>query len=152
MRITRTHVIGIVAVLALAGAGTAFAVSRSSDRECADKQAHRGDHPGGAFRHHHRFGPRLAVREAFTAAGDYLGLSRSELVGRLREGKSLAQIAEAEGKSVDGLKQAIRGAVAARLDAAAAAGRLTDAQKQRLLDRLDAVIDDLVQRARPPRA
>jgi DNA-binding CsgD family transcriptional regulator len=143
MKITRLHVVGMVAVLALAGAGAAFAVSRSSEQRCADEQGH----SGRAFHHQHRG----AVREAFAASAGYLGLSRSELLSRLREGKSLAQIAEAQGKSVEGLKQAIRGAIVARLDSAVASGRLTEAKKQRLLERLDAVIDDLVQRARAGR-
>jgi len=122
VKITRTHVLGLVAVLAFAGAGAAYAVNRSADQ-----------HPkhAGAFHHPHRGGPHLAVREAFTAAADNVGLSRAELIARLRDGQSLAEIAEAEGKSVEGLKQAIRNAITARLDA---------------------VIDDLVQRSRAPRS
>jgi ABC-type sugar transport system substrate-binding protein len=121
MRITRSTVIGIVAVLALVAAGAAFAVSRSSDERCADKHG---------LHHQHRGAPYMAVRASFAAAAEYLGISRRELVGRLRDGQSLAQVAEAEGKSVEGLKQAIRAAIDARLDS---------------------VIDDLVQRARAPR-
>ena len=90
------------------------------------------------------------MRQAFDAAGGYLGLSRSELKERLRRGDSLADVAAAEGKTVDGLKQAICSAVADELDFAVAAGRLTEARKQRLLERLDAIVDDLVLRSRPP--
>ena len=122
MKLARTHVLAIAAVLALAGAGAAFAVSRSSGEE-----HYRGE---GRMQHHHRGGHHLAVRASFAAAADYVGLSRAELLARLREGKSLAEVAEAEGKSVDGLKQAIKGALTARLDA---------------------MIDDLVHRARAPR-
>jgi hypothetical protein len=115
VKVTRTHVLGLVVVLALAGAGAAFAATRANDHECAEA----------------RGGPRLAVRQAFTTAADYVGLSRAELIARLRDGQSLADIAEAEGKSVEGLKQAIRAGITARLDA---------------------VIDDLVQRSRAPRS
>lgn len=106
--------LGLVVVLALVGAGAAYAANRSNERDCAEV----------------RSGPRLAVRQAFTTAADYVGLSRAEMVARLRGGESLADIAEAEGKSVEGLKGAIRAAIAARLDAA---------------------VDDLVHRARAPR-
>ena len=124
MGVTRTQVVGLVAVLALAGAGAAFAVSRS-----AGEEHERGD--GRGLHHPHRGGAQLPVRASFAAAAEYIGLSRAELVARLREGKSLAEIAEDEGKSVDGLKQAIKAALTARLDA---------------------VIDDLVHRARAPRS
>jgi hypothetical protein len=122
MHPARTHVLAIAAVLALAGAGAAFAVSRSSDEE-----HFRGE---GRMQHPPRGGPHFAVRTSFAAAADFVGLSRAELLARLREGKSLAQIAEAEGKSVDGLKHAIEAALTARLDA---------------------MIDDLVHRARATR-
>jgi hypothetical protein len=105
----------------------------------------RRGHGHGHARHWH------AVREAFDAAGDYLGLSRGELKRRLRDGDSLADVAEAEGRSLDGLKQAIRASIAARVGDAADKGKLSEQRKQRLLARLDALVDDLVQRSRPPR-
>jgi hypothetical protein len=57
-------------------------------------------------------GPHGAVVEGHAppfieATADYIGISLRELGNRLRDGKSLAQIAEAEGKSVDGLKDAL---------------------------------------------
>jgi hypothetical protein len=41
------------------------------------------------------------------AAAEYLGLEPGELFDQLRSGKTLAEIAEAQGKSVDGLEQAL---------------------------------------------
>ena len=180
MNRTRLRIIGAAAIAAVvAGGGAAFATTRAAadspstareafladvagrlgvsvdDLKKAFKDAaaargwKRGPFMGPGFGPHP--GHRHAVRQAFEAAGSYLGLSREELMSRLRSGQSLAQIAEAEGKSVDGLQQAIHDAIVKQLDAGVTAGRLTQEQKQKLVDRLDAVIDDLVQRSRPPR-
>jgi hypothetical protein len=99
---------------------------------------HRGHGPGfGGFG-----GPGLAagVEEVAT----YLGLKPEELRTQLQSGKSLADIATAQGKTVDGLKTAITDAVTKRLDDAVTAGKLTKEQKQKLLDGLTARLDDLV--------
>ena len=75
-----------------------------------------------------------AVKPVGAAVAAYLGLTRAELFKQLRSGKSLAQIATAQGKTVAGLKTAILNAAKSRLDRAVAAGRLTAAQEQTLLD------------------
>ena len=77
-------------------------------------------------------------------AADYLGLTEAELHERLRNGQTLAEIARAEGKSVDGLEQALVAAGKERLDQAVEAGRITAAQRDELLERLEAKIDALV--------
>jgi hypothetical protein len=127
---------------------------RRAFREAAEARGWKGKRPfrngprgdGGFGR-----GPGHAVHESFDAAATYLGLTRQQLFGRLMDGKSLADVAGEEGKSVDGLEQAIRAAIVERLDAAVADGRLTEVKKQELLGRLDSIIGDLVQRSRPPR-
>jgi len=96
-------------------------------------------------------GPGHAAHESFEAAAEYLGLTRQQLFAGLMAGKSLAVLAEQQGKSVEGLEQAIHDAVARQLDAAVAAGRLTEPKKQQLLGRLDGIVHDLVQRSRPAR-
>jgi hypothetical protein len=73
------------------------------------------------------------------AAAGYLGLTQAQLRSRLDSGKTLAEIARAENKSVDGLKD-----VKDQLDAAVRAGRLTKADEQRALQGLESRIDDLV--------
>jgi hypothetical protein len=78
------------------------------------------------------------------AASDYLGLTEAQLRSRLNEGKTLAQIAKSEGKSVEGLKNALRTDAKDKLDAEVKAGHLTKAEEQRVLSDLDARIDDLV--------
>ena len=88
--------------------------------------------------HHFFFGDKLG------SAAEYLGLSEDELHEQLRDGKSLAEVAEAEGKSVDGLKQAILAGAKSGLDEAVAAERLTQEQADAIYERLQGVIDDLV--------
>ena len=53
------------------------------------------------------FPPRRPLGDPLAAAADYLGLSADDLVQELKDGKSLADVAKARGKSVDGLEQAI---------------------------------------------
>jgi ribosomal protein S20 len=81
------------------------------------------------------------------AAADYLGLTPEELIGDLRSGKSLADVASAQGKTVDGLKQAIVAAARSKLDEAVKSGRLSADQESQLLARLQSRLDDLVDRA-----
>lgn len=54
---------------------------------------------------------RSRFRTVNDAASNYLGLSADELRGKLANGQSLAQVAEASGKSADGLTQAIADAI-----------------------------------------
>lgn len=97
-----------------------------------------------------RFGaPRLFAFRAggpLRAAAGYLGLTGEQLMGDLEAGKSLAQVATSRGKSVSGLEQAILAAETNRLNQLRSAGFITQAQEQRLLSRLSARIDRLVNR------
>jgi hypothetical protein len=107
----------------------------------------RSDGPG-------RFdGPRLfhAPFGHLSAAADYLGLSVPELLEQLTSGKSLADVAEAEDKSVDGLKQAMLADAKERLDEAVEAGFLTEAQAKEKLDSIESRIDDIVNGTFPDR-
>jgi len=86
------------------------------------------------------FGPGAEIQ----AAATYLGLTPRKLFSALSGGKSLADVAGDQGKSVDGLKAAIKAAETARLDAAVKAGRLTDAQRTRIEQDLDQRLDELI--------
>jgi hypothetical protein len=92
------------------------------------------------------FGPHVHIEggPALEGAADYLGLTEAELHERLRDGQTLAEIAKAEGKSVDGLEQALVAAGKDRLDQAVEDGRITAAQRDELLERLESKIDALV--------
>jgi hypothetical protein len=77
-------------------------------------------------------------------AADYLGLDRKALAQELRSGKSLAQVATAKNKSVDGLETAIFNAFKAKVDKAVAAGKLNSAVAQMLLQHAPALIERAV--------
>ena len=106
--------------------------------------------------HHRFFGPRAlrrpgALQRRFNghlafggpigagpiaAAAKYLGLSEAQLGKDLSAGKSLAELARAQHKSVSGLRSAIQAAVKARLDKAVSAGFLSKTQEQRVLSHM----------------
>jgi hypothetical protein len=92
------------------------------------------------------FGP---VGGPLAGAASYLGLTRDELLKDLNSGKSLAQIAMAQGKSASGLKAAMIASIKARLDRAAAAKMLTSAQEQQILTATSAKIGYLINRPIP---
>jgi hypothetical protein len=78
------------------------------------------------------------------AAATYLGLTEDQLHTQLENGKTLAQIAQDQGKSASGLVDALVGEAKKHLDAAVAAGRLTKAQATEMLDGLRTRINSLV--------
>jgi hypothetical protein len=93
----------------------------------------------GVFRHR---GPPPGI----AAAAKYLGLSQAELRKQLMSGKSLADVAKAENKSVDGLKDAIKAAITADIKKAVDDKKLTQAQADEFLKDLDARVDEKVTR------
>jgi uncharacterized protein YidB (DUF937 family) len=84
-------------------------------------------------------------------AASYLGLTEEQLRSELAGGKTLAQVAQAQGKSVAGLVDALVADVKEHLDAAVAAGRLTQAQASDLLSGLRDRITSLVNARVPDR-
>jgi hypothetical protein len=58
----------------------------------------------------------------------------------------LAEVAQAQGKGVQGLEQALLAAARSRLDQAVSAGRMTSAQEQQQLANLPQRIDQFVNR------
>jgi polyhydroxyalkanoate synthesis regulator phasin len=92
----------------------------------------------------HGFGAPHPFFHGLDAAASYLGLTEEQLHNRLESGKTLAQLAKAQGKSVNGLKDALLKDAEQHLDAAVKAGRLSTAQEKRVLAELEQRIDDLV--------
>jgi hypothetical protein len=77
-----------------------------------------------------------------SSAASYLGLSDAQLMQQLRARKSLAQIAQAHGKSKAGLERAMRAAYASALAKAVKAGSMPSRLERKLL----AAFDDQVQK------
>jgi hypothetical protein len=84
----------------------------------------------------HRGSGHFAFIGRLEAAAGYIGIAEAQLRTELESGKSLAQVAKARGKSVDGLIDALVAAAKDKLDEAVAAGRLTKDQETRMLDAL----------------
>lgn len=166
------RIAGAATVLALAGGGVAVAASNSTDSPtpappdapyAVDPQAP-GPPPGMPGRWHggsdgpHPAGPGGSARgfgfgppgggvgpgELTETAARYLGLTEEQLHERLRDGRSLAEVASAEGRSVDGLEEAIVAAAAERLDRAVDDGWLGPKARDAALERLRDHVDELV--------
>jgi hypothetical protein len=83
------------------------------------------------------------------AAAKYLGLDESALRAKLRGGQSLADVAKAQNKDVQGLEDAIVASQKTRLDNAVSDKKLTQSQADDILAKLKSHVDDLVN-AKPP--
>ena len=99
----------------------------------------------------HRGGPFGGPGETMAAAATYLGLTEAQLDTQLDSGKTLAQIAKAQSKTVAGLKAAMLAAAKTQLDAAVKAGKLTQAQADSMLADISTRLDDEIQNGRPHR-
>jgi predicted DNA-binding protein (UPF0251 family) len=99
----------------------------------------------GGFGHHGSFGAKL------DAAASYLGLTEAELRTQLEAGKSLADVAKAQGKSVSGLVDALLAAAKAKVADAVKNGHLTQAEADDLISGLKDRITDLVNGVHPQR-
>ncbi len=153
-RNTKTKVVaGAVGALVLAmavGAAGAIAASRAlSD----DDERHAVDDRGGFDRRPSFDRPPFRYFRPFAhpgafggldAAATYLDLTEEELHERLRDGETLAEIAEDEGKPVAGLVDAMVAAAEEKIDDAVEDGRLTEERADELKQELEERITDLV--------
>jgi polyhydroxyalkanoate synthesis regulator phasin len=98
------------------------------------------------------FGPELDHFGPFgvlATAADYLGISEAEIRSRLEDGKTLAQMAKSEGKSVDGLVQSLLDDADEKLDAAVEAGKLTQDEADKIRTNWKERITDFVNGSAP---
>jgi hypothetical protein len=91
------------------------------------------------------FGPG----ESLSAAATFLGLSEADLRTQLRDGKSLADVAKAKGKTTADLKAAMKTAITSELDQAVKDKKLTADQRTKILADIDARLDELISNTPP---
>ena len=96
---------------------------------------------GGPHFFGHVEGP---VPAGLDAASSYLGLTQKQLIDKLQSGKSLADVAGDQKKSVDGLKNVIKDSVKKNLDADVKAGHLSQSDENDMLGKLNNKLDALV--------
>lgn len=124
MTINRTTVtvgLATLGLVGLAGGGIAWAASSTSSSPSTGTST--ASHCAG-------YGMAYGKYSPMTAVADYLGLSRAELVQQMHSGKTLAQIATGQGKTVAGLRAVMITAVKRNL---AADTSLTSAQRTAVL-------------------
>jgi polyhydroxyalkanoate synthesis regulator phasin len=78
------------------------------------------------------------------AAAQVLGMTEDELLTELRDGKTLADVAEAQGMSVDAFETALLDQVKTQLDGLVADGTLTQTQADEQYQRIEDNIDNIV--------
>jgi len=86
-------------------------------------------------------GGKYLIKEA---AAEVLGLSEDELIAALMDGQTLAQIAEAQGMSVDDFSAALVTAVTADLQAKLDAGEITQEEFDSVTADLETRIDEII--------
>jgi len=116
----------------------AVAAGRLTEEQGAElkERIDAGDYPllGFGPRGHGHFGH---FGGDLDAAASYLGVSEAELRTALMEGRTLAEGAQDEGKSVEGLVAALVAAETEELEQAVEDGRLTEAQKDAIAATLE---------------
>ncbi len=93
---------------------------------------------------------RHGIRGMFKAAADFLGLTPEQLRAQL-PGTSLAALAQKQGKSVEALEAAMLAPAKEKLAKAVGSGRITQARADQALEKLENLVDRLVQKTFPAR-
>lgn len=96
-------------------------------------------------------GRRAKLRGSIDAAATALGTTPQELREQLRSGRTIAQIAEANGADVQAVVDAMVAEVAKRVDEKVASGSITREQGDALIERATKRITDRVNNGRPAR-
>jgi polyhydroxyalkanoate synthesis regulator phasin len=111
-----------------------------------------GRGPGAGFHRHgpgfHPGGPGFPGRPArgggpLEDVAKAIGISRAKLFSELRDGKTVAQIAKANGKNLDDVKKDVAASLKERLDRAVKDGELAEQQAKAMLEHLEDRLDRL---------
>jgi flagellin-like hook-associated protein FlgL len=94
------------------------------------------------------FGHRGGGHMLFDDLAKAVDLTPAKLLVQLRAGKSVADVAKAQGKSLDDVRSAVKAAAKTRADKAVENGDITKAQADEMLSRLDDALQNL-DKARP---
>lgn len=105
--------------------------------------------PGPHSRFHGGFGGPRFFGGVSSAVSGYLGIGAEQVQADQQKGESLAEIAKAQGKSVDGLIAVMLADQKKRIDAAVSRGLVTQAEAQQLESNLQQQISDMVNGVRP---
>jgi hypothetical protein len=145
MKLTRKHVVtGLAAAGLMAGALTVGGValaSTGSTPSFATSASATSSYGPGTGNCGGRYGMQAGQQPVMTAAADYLGLSLTQLRTQLHPGTSLADITEAQGKPVSGLKDAILAAMTSRINANTA---LTAQQETAMISQANSHLDTMI--------
>lgn len=117
--------------LAVAAAGPVAAVG--AEQPAAEASAH-------PRRHH----ARQALRRAVKTSAEVIGITAKELATELKAGRSIAEVAQAEGVEVSKVTDALVARGAARIDQAVADGTITPERAAKAEARLPKVAERLV--------
>jgi hypothetical protein len=98
----------------------------------------RGHHGGPGFGGHHGLG-----RGLLPDLSEALGITDKQLRDQLRDGKTITEIAKAQGKSLDDVRSALKAQAKTKTDKAVEDGDLTQKQADELLSHLDHALEHL---------
>ncbi len=137
-----------IAAGVLAGGGAAFAATGAAPAPAASTSASPlcgmgAGHGDGQFGGMHA---QAGQQTVLAAAARYLGLTQAELRTQLQAGKSFADVAQAQGKPVSGLTDAILAAITSRVNANT---RLTAEQKETIIAQVKSRLDTIVNATHP---
>ena len=112
-----------------------------------------GHGPGHGHGPHHGPGPGFGLGlmngDLIKQTADFLGVDRETVIDGLQNDQSLAQIAEANGKSADGLSSYLYDQLKTTLDEAVANNRITQEREDSILSNAQARIDEAINRTGP---